>query len=140
MAETTEIVTTSNEGNASVQTAAAWSTLKADTYESKRTIANMLNAASSLAGHEGETFTLKEVFFKPGIRRGRNGQQDTDCTDTYLLTSDGEVLFSKSDGVSRSVRNILMLLPDLNAPDGVEVKLDVIKLGNGNSFKQLIIV
>lgn len=140
MADEMTITTTNSESDANVQTAAAWSTIKADSYESKCTIANMLNAAGSLNGHEGEIFVLKEVFFKPGVRRGRNGQSDTDCTDTYLLTGDGEVLFSKSEGVSRSVRNILMLMPDLNAPEGVQVKLDVIKLGNGNSFKQLIIV
>lgn len=126
------------EEGVSVQVAGAWSTISADTYQAKIKIAGMLNAAESLNGHEGEEFTLCEVFFKPGVRRGRNGNPDQPCTDTYLLTSDGIVYFTKSEGVSRSVRNILMVIPDLNAPDGVRVKVDSIALSNGNTYKQLV--
>lgn len=124
--------------SASVQVAPAWSTISAETYQDKLKITTMLNAAESLNGHEGEEFDLKEVFFKPGIRRGRNGNPDQPCTDTYLLTGDGVVYFTKSEGISRSVRNILMVIPDLNSPDGVRVRVDSIRLGNGNTYKQLL--
>lgn len=123
---------------ASVQVAPAWSTISVETYQDKLKITSMLNAAESLNGHEGEEFDLREVFFKPGVRRGRNGNPDQPCTDTYLLTGDGVVYFTKSEGVSRSVRNILMVIPDLNAPEGVRVKVDSIGLSNGNTYKQLI--
>ena len=123
---------------ASVQVSPAWSTISAETYTDKLKITSMLNAAESLNGHEGEEFDLREVFFKPGVRRGRNGNPDAPCTDTYLLTGDGVVYFTKSEGVSRSVRNILMMIPDLNAPDGVRVKVDNFVLPNGNTYKQLV--
>lgn len=133
-----EISVSEQSAGASVQVASAWSTISAQTYEDKLKIASMLNAAESLNGHEGEEFMLREVFFKPGVRRGRNGNADQACTDTYLLTSDGVVYFTKSEGVSRSVRNILMVIPDLNTPDGVRVRIDSVTLGNGNTYKQLV--
>lgn len=127
-----------DESAASVQVASAWSTIKAETVKDKLTIASMLNAAETLNGHEGEEFVLTQVFFKPGVRKGRDGMPDQDCSDTYLLTSDGIVYFSKSAGINRSVRNILMCLPDLNAPDGVRVKVDKIDLGGNRTYKQLV--
>lgn len=138
----TEIIPTETNTDEStitnVQLAPAWSTIQADDYDSKLQIASMLNNAEALSTHEGETFALREVFFKPGIRRGRNGAPDADCTDTYLLTTDGEVFFTKSEGVSRSVRNILMLFPDLNSPEGVRVRFESRELPNGNTYKQLV--
>ena len=124
--------------NSNVQTALTWSTIQAIDTKSKLTIAAMLNAAESLNGHEGEEFTIKEVFFKPGVRRGRNGAPDMPCSDTYLLTDDGLVYFTKSEGVSRSIRNLLMLMPDCNKPDGIKVKFDSMPLQNGNTYKQLV--
>ena len=130
------IVEGNNDSN--VQTALTWSTIQATDIKSKLTIAAMLNAAESLNGHEGEEFTIKEVFFKPGVRRGRNGAPDMPCSDTYLLCDDGVVYFTKSEGVSRSIRNLLMLMPDCNKPDGIKVKFDSMPLQNGNTYKQLV--
>lgn len=134
---TDEIIAQDNEDVANVQLAKAWSTIKAETVQDRLTIASMLTAAESLNGHEGQEFTLRQVFFKPGVRKGRDGDPDKACSDTYLLTDDGIVYFTKSAGVNRSVRNILMCLPDLNAPDGVRVKVDIINLGGGRTYKQL---
>lgn len=138
MADEIMIAQDKDESAASVQVASAWSTIKAETVQDKLTIASMLTAAESLNGHEGEVFTLTQVFFKPGIRKGRDGMPDQECSDTYLLTADGIVYFSKSSGINRSVRNILMCLPDLNAPEGVKVKVDKIELGGGRTYKQLV--
>lgn len=116
----------------------AYSTINPATLEDKLKIAGMLNAAVSLSGHEGEEFTIIDCMFKPGTRRDRNTGADVDCTDTYVLTADGEVYFSKSEGVIRSLRNILAVLPDLNKPDGVRVRFEQIQLSNGNPFKQFV--
>lgn len=126
------------ETNLNVQEAAAYSTIKADSLAKQVTIATMLNAAESLNGHEGEIFTIVDVFFKPGVRQSRNGQPDQPCTDTYLLTKDNHVYFTKSAGIAKSVRNILMMIPDLNKPNGIDVLVDYRQLANGNDYKTLV--
>lgn len=125
-------------GDINVQESPAWSTIKANGIDSQIQIATMLNAAESLNGHEGEIITLVDVFFKPGIRQGRNGQPDQPCTDTYLLAKTGEVYFTKSNGIAKSVRNILMMIPDLNKPQGIDVLVEQRTLSNGNDYKTLV--
>ena len=130
-----EIATTNNSVN--VYDVAAYSTIANDSVDSGLKLAAMLNAAVSLNGHENQEFVLVDVLFKPGVRKGRNGMPDMECTDVYMLTYDGEVFFSQSMGVARSVRNLLAMVPSLNKPEGVRVRLETSTTQNGNTIKYL---
>lgn len=114
------------------------STVDATTNEGKISIASALNGAVSLATMEGKKLIVTDVIMRQGVRKGRgNGAVDAPCIDTWLITSDGNAYFTKSEGVARSVQNILTLWPDLNKPDGVKVLFKSTLLANGNTYKTL---
>lgn len=109
--------------------------------ENKVKVANAVNAAASLNGHEGEVLHVSDVITMPGVRRGRNGAPDAECTNVYLVCETGEVFFTQSSGVARSVNFIVALFPDCNAGNGyIPVVCKEQQMPNGNSLKTLEIV
>lgn len=109
--------------------------------ENKVKVANAVNAAVSLNGHEGEVLHVSGVITMPGVRRGRNGAPDTECTNVYLVCDTGEVFFTQSSGVARSVNFIVALFPDCDAGSGyIPVICKEQQMPNGNSLKTLEIV
>lgn len=110
----------------------------------KNAVLRALNDAESLAESVPENATLEVVDFvvTPGVRRSRiQGQPDTECLNVYILTRDGRAFMTQSDGIARSVQQIMALYPE--SPRNLEggcLRLQVKsrKLSNGNTLKTLV--
>ena len=130
MAETTEIVT--NDFNISEGFIC---TLDRTSTEGKVAIAKALNGSEPLKDHMNEVLHLAGVITTPGVR----AQSGVVCTNNYLALDDGTVLFSQSDGVTRSLKVIAALWGgDLHDGKTVDVKCISQNLNNGNTLKTII--
>lgn len=116
-------------------------TLSADTMEGKLATANALNSAISLKDYADTPLHIVDIIQTPGIRKARDKSQvDTPCDNTYLISSDGKAYFTQSEGIARSVRNLLAIFPDFNKPDGLTVVVESTEMANGNTIKSLSVV
>lgn len=116
-------------------------TCELDTLDGKMRSANAINSAVSLSDHVGEVLRVVDVITMPGIRKGRNGQADTWCQNTYLIDADGVTYFSQSDGVRRSINATMSIFKTCDAGKGylpLVCKSDV--MPNGNTIKTLVLV
>lgn len=95
-------------------------------------VANALSDAESLADFGDEHFVLTDVITTPGVRT-RTGEL---CTNVYLVTNDNRILMSQSDGIKRSVQQIVGLFGG-DFGDGIEVAVVAKKLNSGNTLKTL---
>lgn len=130
MSETTEIVT--NDFNISEGFIC---TLDRTSTEGKVAIAKALNGSEPLKEHMNEVLHLAGVITTPGVR----AQSGANCTNNYLVLDDGKVLFSQSDGVTRSLKVIAALWGgDLHDGKTVDVKCISQNLTNGNTLKTII--
>ena len=130
MAETTEIVT--NDFNI---TDGYICTLDRTTDTGKVAIATALNGSEPLKDHMDEVLHLAGVITTPGTR----SQTGAECTNNYLVLDNGTVLFSQSDGVTRSLKVIAALWGgDLHDGKTVDVKCISQNLNNGNTLKTII--
>ena len=130
MSETTEIVT--NDFNISEGFIC---TLDRTTDSGKVAIAKALNGSEPLKEHMNEVLHLAGVITTPGVR----AQSGANCTNNYLVLDDGTVLFSQSDGVTRSLKVIAALWGgDLHDGKTVDVKCISQNLTNGNTLKTII--
>lgn len=131
----------SNENNA-ISTSNAFNipegyicTLDMTTDEGKKSVAKALNGSSPLKDHMNTTLNLVGVITTPGTR----AVSQTTCTNNYLVLDDGEILFSQSDGVARSIKVIVALWGgDLAAGRAVPVKCVEQRLNNGNTLKTIV--
>lgn len=117
-------------------------TVQLDTAEGRKTAANAINNAFSLADFEGVELDIVGVMTTPGVRKARNANQpDTMCQNTYLLDKEGNAYFSQSDGVARSINGIMAMHPEFprDTENGESMKVCLIakQLPNGNSLKTL---
>ena len=108
-------------------------TVDRDSREGTIKIANALSDASSLAAHGDEHFHLVDVITTPGVRT-RTGEE---CINTYLITAEGEILMSQSNGIARSAQQIVGLFNGDFGEEGIEVAVVTKELRNGNSLKTL---
>lgn len=130
MSDTTEIVT--NDFNISEGFIC---TLDRTSTEGKVAIAKALNGSEPLKEHMNEVLHLAGVITTPGVR----AQSGANCTNNYLVLDDGKVLFSQSDGVTRSLKVIAALWGgDLHDGKTVDVKCISQNLTNGNTLKTII--
>ena len=130
MSETTEIVT--NDFNISEGFIC---TLDRTSTDGKVAIAKALNGSEPLKDHMNEVLHLAGVITTPGIR----AQSGANCTNNYLVLDNGTVLFSQSDGVTRSIKVIVALWGgDLHDGKTVDVKCISQDLTNGNTLKTII--
>ena len=108
------------------------------TFEGKRAIVNARNSAKSLNSYgEGKRLDVTGVYTAPGVRP-QTGQP---CTNVYLFTADGNTYFSQSEGINRSILDIVDMFPDLNAENGgIPVVVNSIALVGGKSIKSLQIL
>lgn len=95
-------------------------------------VANALSDAESLADFGNEHFILTDIITTPGVRT-RTGEM---CTNVYLVTNDNRILMSQSDGIKRSVQQIVGLFNG-DFGDGIEVAVVAKKLNSGNTLKTL---
>lgn len=112
------------------------STISDDTPENKIKVLNAKNNADALKDHVGEPFLVRDVIMSPGTRSARSGNPEQPCVNTYLITGEA-ALYSQSDGVARSMSDILAVFPDLNAPNGLVITCFEKSLPNGNTLKTL---
>lgn len=106
-------------------------TVSVDTIEGKLAVANAISAASPLKDMTDEFFITDIIQTK-----GERAQSGEDCINTYLITSDGEALFSQSDGVARSAALIASLFEG-NFGEGVKTRTVEQKLDNGRTLRTL---
>ena len=108
------------------------------TFEGKRAIVNARNSAKSLNNYgEGKRLDVVGVYTAPAVRP-QTGQP---CTNVYLFTADGNTYFSQSEGINRSILDIVDMFPDMNAENGgIPVVVNSIALGGGKSSKALQIL
>lgn len=108
------------------------------TFEGKRAIVNARNSAMSLNGYgEGKRLDVVGAYTVPAVRP-QTGQP---CTNVYLFTADGNTYFSQSEGINRSILDIVDMFPDMNAENGgIPVVVKSTALGGGKSIKSLQIL
>ena len=77
------------------------------------------------------------AYTAPAVRP-QTGQP---CTNVYLFTADGNTYFSQSEGINRSILDIVDMFPDMNAENGgIPVVVNSTALGGGKSIKSLQIL
>lgn len=108
------------------------------TFEGKRAIVNARNSAKSLNSYgEGKRLDVVGAYTAPAVR-SQTGQP---CTNVYLFTADGNTYFSQSEGINRSILDIVDMFPDMNAENGgIPVVVNSTALGGGKSIKSLQIL
>lgn len=95
-------------------------------------VANALSDAESLKDWGDEHFILTDVVTTPGTR-ARTGEE---CVNVYLLTADGHIFMTQSEGIRRSVLQIVNLFEG-DFGDGIEVSVVSRELASGNTIKSL---
>lgn len=110
-------------------------TLDMATQEGKIAVAKALNGSEPLKNQMDTVLELAGVITTPGTR----AVSGVDCTNNYMILSDGSVLFSQSDGVTRSLKVIVALWGE-NLKNGeiVNVKCTSQTLNNGNTLKTIV--
>lgn len=110
-------------------------TLDMTTQEGKVAVAKALNGSSPLKDQMNQVLHLKGIVTTPGTR----AVSGNECTNNYLILDDGNVLFSQSDGVTRSLK-VIVALWGAQLADGetVDVKCISQQLNNGNTLKTII--
>ena len=108
------------------------------TFEGKRAIVNARNSAKSLNSYgEDKRLDVIGAYTAPAVRP-QTGQP---CTNVYLFTADGNTYFSQSEGVNRSILDIVDMFPDMNAENGgIPVVVKSTALGGGKFIKSLQIL
>jgi hypothetical protein len=108
------------------------------TFEGKRAIVNARNSAKSLNSYgEGKRLDVVGAYTVPAVRP-QTGQP---CTNVYLFAADGNTYFSQSEGINRSILDIVDMFPDMNAENGgIPVVVKSTALGGGKSIKSLQIL
>lgn len=134
---TNELVKTPDQGN-------YINTVELDAT-GKKTVANAINNAVSLADFEGVEIKVCNVLTMPGVRKSRQKDiPDTMCQNTYLVDVDGNAYFSQSDGVARSINGIMSIFPDFprDTENGEFAPMALVSktLANGNTIKTIKLV
>ena len=134
---TTELATNQNTEGTTVL-----GTLDASKFEDRVAVFNAVSDADSLAELEDETFEAKAIVQRPSERVNPVTGEILPCTDTVFVTPDGHALFTKSDGIARSIKNLAPIVgPASNWPDGVlTFEVTTRDLGKGKTIKSVRIV
>lgn len=112
-------------------------TLDLATVEGKKATVNALNNAMSLNDYNDTPLNIVDIITSPGVRKGRNGRDDTTCQNTYLIDVEGRAYFTQSDGIARSANAILAMFDVAEIHSGIPMKVSSAKLANGNTIKSL---
>ncbi len=116
-------------------------TLDLETDEGKNLALKAYGSADSLNNHVGEVLKISDVMTMPGIRKGRNGQNDKPCQNTYLIDTEGNAYFTQSDGVANSLQMFVALYPEFgkSTAEGY-IALSCVErpMPNGNTLKTLV--
>lgn len=121
----------------------AFNTVDMSTFEGAMKVTNAINNSQSLSeydeANDNPIFTIVDIVLTNGVRKSRDGGEDTPCEDTRLILDDGTSLLSQSTGIARSAKFIAGFLGDA-LHDGVKVRVATQKLRNGNTIKNLEVI
>lgn len=116
-------------------------TLDVTTIKGKMQLANALNGAVSMKDMTGTPLRVTDIVTTQGAR-ARTGEE---CVNTYLVCDDGNVYFSQSDGIARSVKVLVALFTDPETgrftnpvEQGVALMVKEQTLNNGNTLKSIV--
>lgn len=111
-------------------------TVDVSTFDGKKALVNARNSATNLTSVGDGELVITGAYMAPGTR----AVSGSPCTNTYLFANDDVCYFTQSDGIARSVLDIVDVLPDFNAPEGIRVKVKTTKLQNDRTIKSLQIL
>ena len=118
-----------------------FTTVDQETVEGRKSVLSALNNAGSLAEIGERILKVRDIVITGGVRKARAANQaDTPCVNVYLITDDGAAYMTQSDGIARSVQNILSMFPNVgrSVPEGyLEMQVVTKVLSNGNTMKSL---
>lgn len=140
MNENTEIVPQVNATELAAQNTNMISTINTGTMQDRITVYNALNNAMSLAQADDAVLSIVNIIIMPGVRKGRNGQPDTECVNTYLIDTDDNAWFTQSDGIARSAKSLITMFFSaglVSKENPLAIKVMEQKLQNGNTIKSL---
>ena len=116
-------------------------TLDITNINGKMQLATALNGAVSMKDKVGEVLRVVDIVTTQGVR-ARTGEE---CVNTYLICDDGNVYFSQSDGIARSVKVLVALFTDPETgrftnpvEQGIGMTVKEQMLNNGNTLKTLV--
>lgn len=115
----------------------------------KNSVLRALNDAESLAESvpDGSVLEVVDFVVTPGVRRSRMaGVPDAECLNVYIITKDGRAFMTQSDGIARSVQQIMALYSVNGVPESprnleggcLRLMVKGRKLPNGNTLKTLV--
>lgn len=116
-----------------------YSTLNTDTKEGKIAKINALNGAKSLANNAADPINVVNVMAIPSTRT----QTGNACQNTYLFTDDGRILFSQSNGIAKTINEIMEVIDyDFNNTSNgyITVKMEESELKGGQTYKQFMLI
>lgn len=139
---TNELATTNNVA-ANIIPEGAFSTVDMTTFEGAQKITNAINNSQSLAEYDenngNPVLTVVDIVVTPGMRKARDGGDDTPCEDTRLILANGTSLMSQSGGIAKAARFIAGFC-GAALHDGIMLRVVSSKLRNGNTVKSLEVV
>ena len=115
-------------------------TIDTSTLNGKLLVAQAINGATSMKDiPNGEVLRITNFITTEGTR-SRTGEP---CTNTYLVTEDGEILFTQSEGIAKSLPIIIGMFVDNEGfhnpvEMGCGMRLVIEELSNGNTLKKLV--
>lgn len=138
---TTELATQNAAANLIPE--GAFNTVDMSTFDGAMKVTNAINNSKSLSefdeDNDNPIFTIVDIVLTNGVRKSRDGGEDTPCEDTRLILADGTSLLSQSTGIARSAKFIAGFLGEA-LHDGVNVRVATQKLRSGNTIKNLEVI
>lgn len=137
----TEITTTENTSMAPAVTAKPVMALAFDTTtgEGKKRLFNALNTAESLNDADVKQLTLYGIIVQPTERLDQATGEMVMCDGTTFITEQG-AYFSKSDGISRCAKNLIMAYGSDFAAEPITIEFTERKLAGSRKLKQFIVL
>lgn len=121
----------------------AFNTVDMSTFDGAMKVTNAINNSQSLSeyveNNDNPILNVVDIVVTPGMRKSRDGGEDTPCEDTRLILADGISLMTQSGGIARSARFIAGLC-GAELHSGILIRVVAQKLRNGNTIKNLEIV
>lgn len=109
----------------------------------QKVVFNALSDALPLAQYMDTDIKVCDIMVEPGKRKNRSDGSYSTCMNTYLIDVDGNAYFSQSDGVFRSILNLMRIYRNglRDTPNGyLTMRCVETVLNTGNTLKKLILV
>ena len=137
----TEITTTENTSMAPAVTDKPVMALAFDTTtgEGKKRLFNALNTAESLNDADVKQLTLYGIIVQPTERLDQATGEVVMCDGTTFITEQG-AYFSKSDGIARCAKNLIMAYGSDFAAEPITIEFTERKLASSRKLKQFIVL